>query len=254
MMRFFLIGLLLTGGLWSEPFVYGGGSGTSKQVKRNRQAIYKLRQQTAQLREEIEGLRSIIEGLNRTVAQLQKKNGVSSDKKLLNDIANLIDQINQNYVSKTELQQALKRHSIPRSTPKPTQAKTEKKTTPKADPLASASSAALYSKGVRLISKKRYREAKRRFDILRSRHYKKAETHFYLGEIAYRTGAYSTAIDEYKQSAELNENADYMDRLLLHTGIAMEKSGDKEQAKRFFQAIIDGYPGTSSARIAKKHL
>lgn len=252
--RVFLIGLLVTGGLWAEPSVYSGSGSTNKQVKRNRQAIYRLKQQTAQLREEIEGLRSIIEGLNRTVARLQEHAGGSTDKKLLSDIANLIDQINQNYVSKSELQQALKHQKPVRVTSAPPRKKPVAKAEKKSDPLASASSAALYSKGVRLVNKKRYREAKRRFDILRSRHYKEAETHFYLGEIAYRTGAYSTAIDEYKQSAERNENAAYMDRLLLHTGIAMEKSGDKTQAKRFFQAIVDGYPGTSSARIAKKHL
>ena len=45
-----------------------------------------------------------------------------------------------------------------------------------------------------------------------------------------------------------------MDRLLLHTALSLEKSGDKEQARNFFQAIVDGYPGTTSARIAKKHL
>jgi len=104
------------------------------------------------------------------------------------------------------------------------------------------------------MAKKRYTDAKKRFDILEGRGYKKAATHFYLGEIAYRTGKHTRAIDEYKQSAELDENAGYMDKLLLHTGLAMEKSGDKAQAKRFFQAIIDGYPGTSSARVAKKHL
>jgi len=178
-------------------------------------------------------------------------------------MSRLLDRINQNYVTKNELSRALKNkhYKVTQNTTRKTKIpklevveKPTKKPIVGGSGLNGASSAALYSKGVRLVNKKRYREAKRRFDILRSRHYKEAETHFYLGEIAYRTGAYSTAIDEYKQSAERNENAAYMDRLLLHTGIAMEKSGDKTQAKRFFQAIVDGYPGTSSARIAKKHL
>jgi len=104
------------------------------------------------------------------------------------------------------------------------------------------------------MHQKRYSDAKLRFEILQKRNYKPASTQFYLGEIAYRGGAYDEAIRHYQKSAELDENAAYMDRLLLHTGIALERTGDKAQAKNFFQAIVDGYPGTSSARIAKKHL
>jgi TolA-binding protein len=246
--------------LGAEPFVYGGSGSSNKQVKRNKTAIYKLRQETARLREEIEGLRSIIEGLNQSVGRLQQQKGSGTgDKKLLTDIANLIDKINQNYVSKAELNRALESGQVKKAN-KPSVTKTavketKKKPTPsQKNNLAKASSSALYSKGVRLVGKKRYTDAKKRFDILASRGYKKASTHFYLGEISYRTSHYSDAVEEYKQSAELNENAGYMDKLLLHTGIALEKSGDRDQAKRFFQAIVDGYPGTASAKVAKKHL
>jgi TolA-binding protein len=270
MKRILVLGWILVGLLWAEPFVYGGLGSSSKQVKRNKTAIYKLRQETARLREEIEGLRSIIEGLNQAVGRLQQQKGSGSgDKKLLTDIANLIDEINQNYVSKAELSRALKQGKLlvksdtkrPKITPKPA-TKSTKKLTKKAQPshtktssrLAKASSSALYSKGVRLVNKKRYTDAKKRFDILAERGYKKASTHFYLGEIAYRTGHYNTAVEEYKQSTEPNDNAGYMDRLLLHAGLSFEKNGDKDQAKRFFQAIVDGYPGTTSASVAKKHL
>jgi TolA-binding protein len=241
---------------WAEPSVYSGAYSSDKRIKRNQSAIYKLRQQVAQLREEIEGLRTIIEGLNRTVGELQQKQGGNGNKKVLEDIANLIDKINQTYVSKTELRQALAQKNIaPKAASKPTKPTPEKSVsgTP-VSRLEKASSSALYSRGVRLVNKKRYTEAKKRFDILAKRGYKKASTHFYLGEIAYRTGHYTVAVDEYKQSAEYNDNAAYMDRLLLHTGLALEKSGDPEQAQRFFQAIVDGYPDTASAKIAKKHL
>ncbi len=250
--------ILVTVGVWAEPSVYSGSGSSSRQVKRNTNAVYKLKQETARLREEVEGLRSIIEGLNRTVGRLQQKNGGGANEKLLNDMSILLDKINQNYVTKSELSRALKngkvKHSARKESPKPSKVSKPAKTASSNGTLAKASSSALYSKGVRLVAKKRYTDAKKRFDILEGRGYKKAATHFYLGEIAYRTGKHTRAIDEYKQSAELDENAGYMDKLLLHTGLAMEKSGDKAQAKRFFQAIVDGYPGTSSARIAKKHL
>ncbi len=255
-MRYGVLLIVFLGvGLWAEPFVYSSSSSaSSKQIKKNKSAIYRLKQETARLREEIDGLRSIIEGLNRSVAELKQK-GNSDNSVAINDMASLLDKINQNYVSKSELRRAIETSTstIPQESKKPKGTKKSSKPSSSSG-LEGASSAALYSKGVRLVNKKNYTQAKRRFDILAKRGYKKAATHFYLGEIAYRTGKYSTAVEEYKQSAELDENAGYMDRLLLHTGLALEKNGDKEQAKRFFQAIVDGYPGTTSAKVAKKHL
>jgi len=252
---FLLAGAVL---VWAEPSVYSGAYSSDKRIRRNQAAIYKLRQQVAQLQEEIEGMRSIIEGLNRTVGQLQQQRSGGTNQTAMNVLAAQVDKINQNYVTKAELRQALKGARIAAGPAAAAPAKKPKKpqsaTTPSGSGLEKASSSALYSKGVRLVAKKRYRDAKKRFDILARRGYKKASTHFYLGEIAYRTGQYATAIDEYKQSAELNENAAYMDKLLLHTGLSLEKNGDKAQAKRFFQAIVDGYPDTVSAKVAKKHL
>jgi TolA-binding protein len=185
------------------------------------------------------------------VGHLQQRQGTGKegDKKFLTDLANLIDKINQNYVTKSELKRALETGHVSKSKKKETSTPSKPK-----HALSKASSSALYSKGVRLVRKKRYSDAKKRFDILASRGYKKAATHFYLGEIAYHTSRYTQAVDQYKQSAELNENAEYMDKLLLHTGLSLEKGGDRDQAKRFFQAIVDGYPGTASANVAKKHL
>ena len=265
MRRVVLSGLLVIGCLSAEPSVYGDGASSSRQTKRNQNAIYKLKQETARLREEIQGLRSIVAGLNQTVGRLQHGGGSSrGETKVLNDMSRLLDRINQNYVTKAELSRALKgkryKNIAQKKTPKSKTPKLEVVKTPTKKPivdgsgLSGASSAALYSKGVRLMTKKRYADAKKRFDILDSRGYKKAATHFYLGEIAYRSSHYTRAIDQYKQSAELNENAGYMDKLLLHTGISLEKTGDRSQAKRFFQAIVDGYPNTISAKVAKRHL
>ena len=254
-----LLGLSLA---WAEPSVYGK-TGSYASSKKNRSAILSLREDVAQLRQEIEGLKSIVEGLSLTLNQIQQKeansgSGSSVDSKLIQDLGSMIDKINRNYVSKAELSKALKSGKIAKSTSKPKTESTPKekpKTKPKtANKLEKADSSALYSRGVRLVKKKKYSMAKLRFDILKKRAYKKASTHFYLGEIAYRTKNYADAIAYYKTSAEANESANYMDTLLLHTGISLEKRGDKSQAKRFFQAIVDAYPDTGSAKVAKKHL
>ncbi|NPA28201.1 MAG: tetratricopeptide repeat protein, partial [Epsilonproteobacteria bacterium] len=86
------------------------------------------------------------------------------------------------------------------------------------------------------------------------RGYKRAESYFYLGEIAYKRKKYKDAIKFFQNSAILNEEAIYMDKLLLHTAISLNKLGKKREAKSFFQAIIDSYPDTQSAKEAKRYI
>lgn len=248
--------IVLTGGLLqAEPSVYGRSYGGSGQSEKNRKMIYSLRQQVNRMQEEIDGLRSVIEGLNQQLNQLRREKKGSAAGVTPEQLAGLerrISELEKRPAAPVRSREAGK--SGKNSSVSPT-ASSAKKSIPSGDDyLRKAASDKLFSRGVRLINQKRYSEAKKRFTILKGRNYKPASTHFYLGEIAYRTGQYDDAIKDYQKSAELNENAAYMDRLLLHTGIALEKSGDKEQARNFFQAIVDGYPGTSSAAVAKKHL
>ena len=258
-MRYIALMLIVIGGMaWAEPSVYGN-AGTYGSAKKNRNAILSLQEEVAQLKQEVEGLKSIVEGLSITLNQVQQKeasSGTRTDSKLLQDLSAMIDRINSNYVSKEALRKALKSGKVTKQNVGSKQI-SKKKDKVKVNPgnnLEKADSAALYSRGVRLVKKKKYSMAKLRFDILKRRGYKKASTYFYLGEIAYRTKKYADAIAYYKTSAGANENANYMDTLLLHTGISLEKRGDKSQAKRFFQAIVDGYPDTGSAKVAKRHL
>jgi len=178
------------------------------------------------------------------------------DAKLVQNLGTMIDKINGDYVSKAELARALQSRgaSYKPTSRTTTTTTTSTKSSSASDYLKSASSSALYSRGVRLVGQHKYSMAKQRFDILRSRGYKKAATYFYSGEVAYRQGRYSNAIGYYKTSAGSDDKANYMPTLLLHTGISMEKTGQKSQAKNFFKAIIDSYPGSYSAKEAKKHL
>jgi TolA-binding protein len=58
----------------------------------------------------------------------------------------------------------------------------------------------------------------------------------------------------FKLSSALYDQASYMDVLFLHTAIALDKSGQKEQAKVFYQHVIDNYPNKKSASIAKNRI
>ena len=208
------------------------------------------------------------------VNQLQQQCGAgangSDQTLLLKDLKSRIDQIDAAYVSKEALQKILEgsekkkgtvsvppKEPAPAETKKPAGAKNTKESKESKDPnasLAQKSSATLYSEGVRLFQKKRYDEAKKRFEITDTNGYKPAASNYYMGEIAYYTKRYEDAIFYFKKSAGLYDKASYIDTLLLHTAISLEKTGDKKQARRFYENIVANYPGKRTARIAKSKL
>ena len=242
--------------LVAEPSVYSRAV-TYSTSSSSSSAIYSLRQEVASLKEEVEGLKSIVESLSLKINQNNTPQSSSSSSKELEVLKKRVSRL-ESIISNLKLTQNRvsiqpKSEPTPISKPKPKQSIASSATS-NGSIYDSVPASKLYIRGVRLFEKKNYDEAKRIFKNLLKRKYKLSATNFYLGEIAYKTGKYQDAINYYQQSAELNENAAYMDKLLLHTGISLEKYGDKEQAKKFYQAIIDAYPGTNSARIAKKRL
>lgn len=105
-----------------------------------------------------------------------------------------------------------------------------------------------------LYDKKNYAESKVIFEELIVRTYKPASTNYMLGEIEYYKNNYAEAIAYFKKSAILNDKATYMPTLLLHAAMAMERSGDKKNAKIFYGTVVSMYPQTSEADMAKKEL
>ena len=248
--------------LYAEPSVYGNSSyGNSANTK----AIASLKRQVAQQKERIAGLTSIVEGLSASVNSLEHANKQSTQTgentnstKLLQDLGIMIDEINENYVSKEELEKLLES----KGKKFPTKVKSKNKSKPKdtvekspsKESLASKGTAKLYSEGVRLFVKKRYDEAKKRFTLTDEKGYKPAASNYYMGEIAYYTKKYEDAIFYFKKSAGLYDKASYIDVLLLHTAISLEKTGEKSQARAFYENIIENYADQKSAAIARKKL
>lgn len=249
-----LFAILLSISLYAEPSVYSRA--TTYKSSNSSNAIYRLQQQVATLKEEVEGLKSLVESLS---TQINRINSIKSPNR--DDSSNKNDAKINMLLSRVEKLEDVVRDinkrmvsSITNASPLPKKEKPKRVVSSSHTINNKTSNYKLYKKGVILFDRKRYSDAKSIFETLLKRGYKKAATNFYLGEIAYRTGRYRDAIKYYQESAELDDDAAYMDRLLLHTGISLEKDGDKQQAKRFYEAIIDGYPNTSSARIAKKRL
>ena len=212
-------------------------------------ADYKI----TQLNERIDGLTTIIEGLSVSLNELryEQKKVTSLEEKLarqdalIEKLTLMVDDIHNNYVSKELLQKELASYS--EKTKKITK-KTEKKN------FKGKENATLYSEGVRHFGKQRYEEAKRRFIITEKNKYKPAASNFYLGEIAYYTKNYEDAIYHFKKSAGLYDQASYIDTLLFHTAVSLEKTGDKKQARLFYENIIENYPTKKTAKISKKRL
>ncbi len=248
--------------LHAEPSVYGfaNDSGTQHRSSSSssKRTIAVLKQKIAQQDERIDGLTTIIEGLSASINELQMRDmqGSSvqsnhSNDDLLKNLAGMIDEINANYVSKEELQSALgkKTYAKKQNTKKNTVTSSKDKGS-----LENKSNATLYSEGVRFFVKKRYKEAQKRFTITDTKRYKPAASNYYLGEIAYYTKKYEDAIFYFKKSAGLYDQASYIDTLLLHTAVSLEKTGDKSQAKAFYENIIANYKGKKTAKIAKDRL
>ncbi len=254
------LALLLSMGcsvLIAEPSVYGNNNGgfysSEKAIAKNKKTITSLKRKVARQNEQISGLRSIVEGLSASVNELQKntqnEQGNSTDKALLEELGAMIDKINGDYVSKAELKKALggkENYVLSSSIP-------AKKNTSK-ESLKGKSTKKLYSEGVRLFVKKRYDEAKKRFVITDTKGHKPAASNYYLGEIAYYTKQYEDAIFYFKKSAGLYDKASYIDTLLLHTAISLEKNGEKAQARAFYENIVANYNGKKTANIAKQKL
>lgn len=229
------------------------GFGSSQDDEKIQRSLAAMKHKISQQEERIDGLTTIIEGLSASLNELRyaQKNKPLHDEHqksqevLLQKLVAMIDDINANYVSKKELQSVLEQHrSKKKKSPQ-----NEKNTLEKGK-----DNATLYSEGVRYFGKKRYNEAQLRFKMTDKRGYKPAASNYYLGEIAYYTKKYEDAIYHFKKSAGLYDQASYIDTLLLHTAVSLEKIGDKKQAKIFYENIIENYSTNKTAKIAKQRL
>lgn len=237
--------------LFAEQSVYTNSDfvDTGSMAKKNSTEILVLRQQISQLKEKVEGLNTIIGGLNSEISTLKQKNS--------NNLEDIINQLSQRVAALESRPQSVAVVQKSAASKESNSASVSTQQIPKEKSKKSFSGVPnknLFKNSVLNFTKKRYTKAGEGFKELLKRGYKKASVSYYLGEIAYKRGRYKEAISKYQQSATANENANYMDRLLLHTASSLKKIGKGTEAKAFFKAVVDGYPGSKSAREAKRYL
>jgi len=251
-----------------EPSVYGAGdidsanpyglTKTEQAVLENKKTVQMLYNKVKEQERKMEGLTTVIEGQNKEIVSLKEKVNMLSkqleskkddDNKsysLLLELGKMIDNINNSYVPREELQKILEGINV--------QSKNNASYDNSNTYSMETNSADSYRRGIELFSRGRYDSAKKFFLQALSENYKSASTNYYLGESSYYTQNYKDAIAYYKQSASLYDQASYMPVLYLHTAISLAKTGEREQAQGFFQYVIDNYPNTKSASLAKKRI
>ena len=112
----------------------------------------------------------------------------------------------------------------------------------------------IFEESKQLFDSKAFEKSLAGFINLAEKKYKPAESNYYLGLISFEKKDYRESIDYFKKSALLNDNARYIPDLLLKSAESFEKLDNKENAKKFYQAITDGYPDTKEAKTATKKL
>ncbi len=254
----FLISLTLVSFAYAEQSVYADTEyvDVDSVAKQNSREIFILKQKISQLKEQLDGLKSIINGQADKIEQLKAKTNNN-----LEDIVNKLSQRVAALESKPA-QVIVEKSSSPSIsgslTPTNNKVETNNNTTIKKEKIKtikkSKSNKEVYKEAVLNFTNGKFSKAQEGFNYLKKRSYKSASINFYLGEIAFKKGKYKDAILNYQSSVSLNDKASYMDRLLLHTAIALKKKGKADEAKNFFNAVIMSYPNSASAKEAKKYL
>jgi TolA-binding protein len=254
-----------------EPSVYGAGdidsatpyglTKTEQAVLENKKTLQMLYNTMTAQQRKIEGLTTIIEGQNKEIVSLKEELKIVANKpepvredanqtySLLLELGQMIDTINNTYVSRDELKKVLAG-----SRPVVSHEDSSLGSPIVSNNTIEGNSADIYHQGVILFSKRSYNESKKYFQQTLDNNYKSASSNYYLGEASYYLHEYKDAVAYYKQSASLYDKASYMPVLYLHTAISLDKIGESDQAHAFYQHVIDTYPNEKSATIARKRI
>lgn len=269
--------------LWAEPSAFESQSGSTKKEmkylkeKADSQSdkIFELENKTKQLETSIEGIKSIYEGqaknvndniddLNNKINDINKDSAANKDTlqnlqeqienntkniKSLNDgLKEVSDSLNQIKDLLTKIQQLNQQNNTKNNTEsKAESTKTDfkKDTTKKSQ---------IFKEAKNLVYAKKFDEAIERYNWFIEIDYKKAESHYMLGNIAYEQNKYNDAIYHYKESVMLNDKGKYMPRLLLNCANSLKVLNKIDDAKNFYNSLISRFPNTPEAKEAKQKL
>ncbi|EAK0823021.1 hypothetical protein A0Z38_03005 [Campylobacter lari] len=222
----------------------------------------------ANITQEIQNLRAYVEE-NR---QIQEKNH-QEIQKVLGEITTLINKINDDYISKEDINQTItffqseiaRVQNQTKVTPVIPIVSDDNKTQEiiqdanetqdevievKDDSWKKLQSSEILKKAIDETNKNQFEDAKEKFEHLISIHYKPARSTFWLGEIRYKQQDYAGALGFYKKSSAISTKGDYVPKLLYHTAISLDKVGDPKSANKFYKALKTAYPDSPEAKVS----
>ncbi|MBK1720452.1 tol-pal system protein YbgF [Thiocystis violacea] len=115
----------------------------------------------------------------------------------------------------------------------------------------------LYSQAFELLKDRKYEESKVAFNDL-LRRYPQGEfadnARYWLGETYYVLREYPAAMAEYDRLVQLNPSSPKVPGAMLKIGLIQYDQKDFDQAKATLERVINSYPASTEARLAKSRL
>jgi len=258
------------------------------EIKSNRQA-----NEVDLLRERIEGVQTVVESISRkahlnktTIQKLSQKfdnvsknsneydirlgditqsnltsiqkniDNIAKLKLVIGELSTLIDSINTKYITRDEFNTLVNDVNNFKSLiiKELRSKKRERKKVVVKSPFANMSNGDVATKAKTLFEKQHYTDAIKCYKYLIEKRYRPAKSHYMIGEMYFRRKNYADAISYFKKSATLYSKASYMPKLMLHTAIAMDKTGDIKNAIKFYRGVIGKYPNSKEALKAEHNL
>ncbi len=203
------------------------------------------------LKESIKSISSSVSSISERVASVEGSlRGAQSD---IGSLKNSLDAETKNAAEVKEAVASLgKRFSSAEAAPKapePAVARGGEKDS--ADPDA------VYMKGYKETVNKDYTEAAetfRGFLVSYPNHKLASNAQYWLGEIYYARGDWEMAIIEFDKVVKKYPNGEKAAASMLKEGFAFEKLGSKKEARVLLKEVIERFPKSSEAHMAKKRL
>lgn len=192
----------------------------------------------AKLRDSLRSLQASLTTINERVSALENS-GKTSDK----SVSELRSAVDANEKKLTELKEAVKAAAAAAAEPQ------QKKEA--SDPED------LYSKGYRETQDKDFRTAAdtfRTFLETHPNHKYAANAQYWLGEVYYAQGEWEKAILEFDKVRKKYPKGEKVAASILKQGFSFEKLGSKKEARVLLEEVVERFPGTSEASLAKKKL
>jgi tol-pal system protein YbgF len=80
------------------------------------------------------------------------------------------------------------------------------------------------------------------------------DAQFYIGETLYNDGRFADAVGAYDQAMGTYPTGDIVPEAQYKRGLALDRLGDTEQARQAFQTIVDEFPDSRMAALARQAL